>query len=342
MNKILTKNLSKQNILVDSHGRTINYLRLSVTDRCNYRCTYCMPEKMKFLPKKDLLTFEEMDHLCSLFIARGITNIRLSGGEPLVRKGILRFISNLSRYIVSGDLNEITLTTNGSQLKSLSEDLFQSGVRRVNVSLDSLSEKKFSKITRRDDLCNVIEGLEAAKKAGLKIKINTVVIKNKNLDEIDNIISWSHKNNFDISLIETMPMGLTDKDRIDQYISLSDVKKIIEEKLTLTDSNYKTSGPSKYYEVKETKGLIGFITPLSNNFCASCNRIRLTSTGKLYMCLGQNNNIDFRNLLRESDKKSLNLAIDTAMKNKPKSHDFDISYKNQKPSVDRHMSVTGG
>ena len=342
MNKILTKNLSRQNILVDSHGRTINYLRLSVTDRCNYRCTYCMPEKMKFLPKKDLLTFEEMDHLCSLFIARGITNIRLSGGEPLVRKGVLRFISNLSRYIVSGDLNEITLTTNGSQLKSLSEDLFQSGVRRVNVSLDSLSEKKFSKITRRDDLCNVIEGLEAAKKAGLKIKINTVVIKNKNLDEIDNIISWSHKNNFDISLIETMPMGLTDKDRIDQYISLSDVKKIIEEKLTLTDSNYKTSGPSKYYEVKETKGLIGFITPLSNNFCASCNRIRLTSTGKLYMCLGQNNNIDFRNLLREGDEKSLNLAIDTAMKNKPKSHDFDISYKNQKPSVDRHMSVTGG
>ena len=342
MNKILTKNLSKQNILVDSHGRTINYLRLSVTDRCNYRCTYCMPEKMKFLPKKDLLTFEEMDHLCSLFIARGITNIRLSGGEPLVRKGVLRFISNLSRYIVSGDLNEITLTTNGSQLKSLSEDLFQSGVRRVNVSLDSLSEKKFSKITRRDDLCNVIEGLEAAKKAGLKIKINTVVIRNKNLDEIDNIISWSHKNNFDISLIETMPMGLTDKDRIDQYISLSDVKKIIEEKLTLTDSNYKTSGPSKYYEVKETKGLIGFITPLSNNFCASCNRIRLTSTGKLYMCLGQNNNIDFRNLLREGDEKSLNLAIDTAMKNKPKSHDFDISYKNQKPSVDRHMSVTGG
>ena len=342
MNKILTKNLSKQNILVDSHGRTINYLRLSVTDRCNYRCTYCMPEKMKFLPKKDLLTFEEMDHLCSLFIARGITNIRLSGGEPLVRKGILRFISNLSRYIVSGDLNEITLTTNGSQLKSLSEDLFRSGVRRVNVSLDSLSEEKFSRITRRDDLCNVIEGLEAAKKAGLKIKINTVVIRNKNLDEIDNIISWSHKNNFDISLIETMPMGLTDKDRIDQYISLSDVKKIIEKKLTLIDSNYKTSGPSKYYEVKETKGLIGFITPLSNNFCASCNRIRLTSTGKLYMCLGQNNNIDFRNLLREGDKKSLNLAIDTAMKNKPKSHDFDISYKNQKPSVDRHMSVTGG
>ncbi len=342
MNKILTKNLSKQNILVDNHGRTINYLRLSVTDRCNYRCTYCMPEKMKFLPKKDLLTFEEMDNLCSLFIARGITNIRLSGGEPLVRKGILRFISHLSRYIVSGDLNEITLTTNGSQLKSLSEDLFQSGVRRVNVSLDSLSEKKFSRITRRDDLCNVIEGLEAAKKAGLKIKINTVVIRNKNLDEIDNIISWSHKNNFDISLIETMPMGLTDKDRIDQYISLSDVKKIIEKKLTLTDSNYKTSGPSKYYEVKETKGLIGFITPLSNNFCASCNRIRLTSTGKLYMCLGQNNNIDFRNLLREGDEKSLNLAIDTAMKNKPKSHDFDISYKNQKPSVDRHMSVTGG
>jgi cyclic pyranopterin phosphate synthase len=342
MNKILTKNLSKQNILVDSHGRTINYLRLSVTDRCNYRCTYCMPEKMKFLPKKDLLTFEEMDHLCSLFIARGITNIRLSGGEPLVRKGILRFISNLSRYIVSGDLNEITLTTNGSQLKSLSEDLFRSGVRRVNVSLDSLSEEKFSRITRRDDLCNVIEGLEAAKKAGLKIKINTVVIRNKNLDEIDNIISWSHKNNFDISLIETMPMGLTDKDRIDQYISLSDVKKIIEKKLTLIDSNYKTSGPSKYYEVKETKGLIGFITPLSNNFCASCNRIRLTSTGKLYMCLGQNNNIDFRNLLREGDEKSLNLAIDTAMKNKPKSHDFDISYKNQKPSVDRHMSVTGG
>ena len=342
MNKILTKNLSKQNILIDNHGRTINYLRLSVTDRCNYRCTYCMPEKMKFLPKKDLLTFEEMDHLCSLFISRGIKNIRLSGGEPLVRKGIFKFISNLSRYISNGDIDEITLTTNGSQLKSFSDDLFQSGVRRINVSLDSLSEEKFNQITRRDDLNNVIDGLEVAKKAGLKIKINTVVIKNKNLDEIENIISWSHKNNFDISLIETMPMGLTDKDRIDQYISLSDVKSIIEKKLTLNDSNYKTSGPSKYYRVKETDGLIGFITPLSDNFCSSCNRIRLTSTGKLYMCLGQNNNIDFRNLLRKGDEKSLNLAIDSAMKNKPKSHDFDISHKNQTPAVDRHMSVTGG
>lgn len=342
MNKILTKKLNKKNVLVDSYGRTINYLRLSVTDRCNYRCTYCMPEKMKFLPKQDLLTLEEMDHLCGLFIARGIKNIRLSGGEPLVRKGIIKFISNLSRYIESNELNEITLTTNGSQLKSCSQDLYEAGVRRINVSLDSLKEKKFNDITRRDDLINVLDGLEVAKKAGLKIKINTVVIKNKNLDEINKIISWAHHNNFDISLIETMPMGLTDKDRIDQYISLSDVKKLILKDYTLVDSSFKTSGPSIYNKIKETNGLVGFITPLSNNFCASCNRIRLTCTGKLYMCLGQNNNIDFRNLLRQGDGILLNNAIDMAMKNKPKSHDFDISYKNQAPAVNRHMSVTGG
>ena len=342
MNKIFTKKPIKQNILIDNHGRTIDYLRLSVTDRCNYRCTYCMPEKMKFLPKQDLLTLDEMDYLCALFISRGIKNIRLSGGEPLVRKGIINFISKLSRFIERGDLNEITLTTNGSQLKTSSQDLYDSGVRRINVSLDSLDEKKFNEITRRDDLCNVIEGLEAAKNSGLKVKINTVVIKNKNLDEINNIILWAHKNNFDISLIETMPMGLTDKDRIDQYISLSEVKKIILEKFTLIDSSYKTSGPSQYNKVEETGGLVGFITPLSNNFCASCNRVRLTCTGKLYMCLGQDNNIDFRNLLRTEDDLSLNLAIDRAMRNKPKSHDFDISYKNQAPAVNRHMSVTGG
>ena len=342
MNRNFIKNPNNKKILIDSYGRTINYLRVSVTDRCNYRCTYCMPEKMKFLPKKDLLTLDEMDYLCSLFISRGIKNIRLSGGEPLVRKGIIKFISNLSRFIKEGDLDEITITTNGSQLKSCSQDLYDSGVRRINVSLDSLDEEKFNEITRRDDLLNVLEGLEAAKKSGLKVKINTVVIKNKNLYEVNNIISWAHKNNFDISLIETMPMRLTDQDRIDQYISLFDVKEIISKKFTLANSPHKTSGPSRYEKVKETGGLIGFITPLSNNFCSNCNRIRLTSIGKLYMCLGQNDNIDFRNIMRNENIDSLNLAIDRAMHTKPKAHDFDISYKNQTPEIKRHMSVTGG
>lgn len=342
MNKILANTPSKENKLIDSFGRKIDYLRISVTDRCNFRCTYCMPENMKFLPKKDLLTFDEMDYLCSLFISRGITKIRLSGGEPLVRKGLIDFISNLSRFILSGDLKEITLTTNGSLLNKMSKQLYDSGVRRINVSLDTLMKDKFYQITRRDDLENVIKGLMTAKDNGLKIKINTVMIKNKNFDEINNIIGWAHKNDFDISLIETMPMGLTDQDRIDQYISLVEVEKEIKKKYSLEETNYKTAGPSFYKKTDKTNNLIGFITPLSNNFCANCNRIRLTSTGKLFMCLGQNDNIDFRSIIRTGNIMQLNSSIDKAMKIKPKAHDFNITKRNQRPSVSRHMSVTGG
>ena len=342
MNKILLDKPKEINELRDSFGRKIDYLRISVTDRCNYRCTYCMPEKMKFLPKKDLLSFEEMDYLCALFVSRGIRKIRLSGGEPLVRKGLIDFITNLSRFIISGELKEITLTTNGSLLKKMSNRLYEAGVRRINVSLDTLLRDKFYQITRRDDLNNVIDGLMTAKDAGLKIKINTVVIKNKNLNEINKIIEWAHKNDFDISLIETMPMGLTDQDRIDQYVSLADVQKIIETKYSLENIDFKTAGPSLYKKTKQTNNLIGFISPLSNNFCANCNRIRLTSTGKLYMCLGQNKNINFREIIRSGDISELNSSIDIAMKNKPKSHDFQISERNQKPYISRHMSVTGG
>ena len=342
MNKIFINSPSKNNKLIDSFGRKIDYLRISVTDRCNFRCTYCMPEKMKFLPKKDLLTFDEMDYLCSLFISKGITKIRLSGGEPLVRKGLIDFISNLSRFISSGDLKEITLTTNGSLLDKMSKQLYDSGVRRINVSLDTLIKDKFYQITRRDDFENVIKGLMTAKDNGLKIKINTVIIKNKNFDEINNIIEWAHKNDFDISLIETMPMGLTDQDRIDQYISLVEVEEEIKKKYSLKETNYKTAGPSFYKKTDKTKNLIGFITPLSNNFCANCNRIRLTSTGKLFMCLGQNDNIDFRSIIRTGNIMQLHSSIDKAMKIKPKAHDFNISKRNQRPAVSRHMSVTGG
>ena len=342
MNKILINTPSKNNKLIDSFGRKIDYLRISVTDRCNFRCTYCMPEKMKFLPKKDLLTFDEMDYLCSLFISKGITKIRLSGGEPLVRKGLIDFISNLSRFISSGDLKEITLTTNGSLLDKMSKQLYDSGVRRINVSLDTLIKDKFYQITRRNDFENVIKGLMTAKDNGLKIKINTVIIKNKNFDEINNIIEWAHKNDFDISLIETMPMGLTDQDRIDQYISLVEVEEEIKKKYSLKETNYKTAGPSFYKKTDKTKNLIGFITPLSNNFCANCNRIRLTSTGKLFMCLGQNDNIDFRSIIRTGNIMQLHSSIDKAMKIKPKAHDFNISKRNQRPAVSRHMSVTGG
>ena len=342
MNKILINTPERNKQLIDSFGRTIDYLRISVTDRCNFRCTYCMPENMKFLPKDDLLTFEEMDNLCSLFIARGIKKIRLSGGEPLVRKGLIDFISNLSRFISYGDLKEITLTTNGSLLNKMSKQLYDSGIRRINVSLDTLMKDKFYQITRRDDLENVIHGIMTAKDNGLKIKINTVVIKNKNFNEINEIIEWAHKNDFDISLIETMPMGLTDQDRIDQYVSLIDVEKEIRKKYLLKETNYRTAGPSSYKTTNKSNNLIGFITPLSNNFCANCNRIRLTSTGKLFMCLGQNDNIDFRSILRSGNIAELNSSIDKAMKIKPKAHEFNISKRNQKPAVDRHMSVTGG
>ena len=271
------------NVLTDSFGRKIDYLRISVTDRCNLRCTYCMPEKMKFLPKKDILSFNELEKLCEQFISRGIKKIRITGGEPLVRKGILDFISNINYYKKNNTLDEITMTTNGTLLEEYGEELYKSGVKRINISLDTLSEKRFQEITRRNNLKKVLKGINKAKRIGFKIKINTVVLKNINVDEITDIISWSHSNNFDISLIETMPMGEIEDNRFDQYFSINKMKKIIENKFTLKKSNYKTSGPSNYYTALETNKNIGFITPLSNNFCSSCNRIRITCTGLLYM-----------------------------------------------------------
>ena len=271
------------NVLTDSFGRKIDYLRISVTDRCNLRCTYCMPEKMKFLPKKDILSFNELEKLCEQFISRGIKKIRITGGEPLVRKGILDFISNINYYKKNNTLDEITMTTNGTLLEEYGEELYKSGVKRINISLDTLSEKRFQEITRRNNLKKVLKGINKAKRIGFKIKINTVVLKNINVDEITDIISWSHSNNFDISLIETMPMGEIEDNRFDQYFSINKMKKIIKNKFTLKKSNYKTSGPSNYYTALETNKNIGFITPLSNNFCSSCNRIRITCTGLLYM-----------------------------------------------------------
>ena len=289
------------NVLTDSFGRKIDYLRISVTDRCNLRCTYCMPEKMKFLPKKDILSFNELEKLCEQFISRGIKKIRITGGEPLVRKGILDFISNINYYKKNNTLDEITMTTNGTLLEEYGEELYKSGVKRINISLDTLSEKRFQEITRRNNLKKVLKGINKAKRIGFKIKINTVVLKNINVDEITDIISWSHSNNFDISLIETMPMGEIEDNRFDQYFSINKMKKIIENKFTLKKSNYKTSGPSNYYTALETNKNIGFITPLSNNFCSSCNRIRITCTGLLYMCLRQHDKIDINEILRSTD-----------------------------------------
>jgi len=338
----MLKKLNYSNSLLDSYGRRIDYLRISVTDRCNFRCTYCMPERMKFLPKKDILTFEEMTSLCVKFINRGIRKIRITGGEPLVRKGILDFIKGLSLYLGNGQLEEITMTTNGSLLEESANQLFENGIKRINVSLDSVNKERFHKITRRDNLDQVLKGIYAAKNAGIKIKINTVALKDENIDEIPEIIKWAHSENFDISLIETMPMGEIEGDRFNQYFSLTDMRKTLDKHFTFEESNYETAGPSKYFFIKETKGRLGLITPLSNNFCSNCNRIRITATGMLYMCLGQNDNIDFRDIIRMKDVKLIDKAIDIAMRIKPEKHDFLISEKDQKPAVNRHMSVTGG
>jgi len=340
--KNMLKNLKHSNILIDSFGRKIDYLRISVTDRCNLRCTYCMPEKMKFLPKKDILSFEEMEILCEKFIHRGIRKIRITGGEPLVRKGIIEFISSLNNYKDNNLIDEITMTTNGTLLEKYAEDLFNSGVRRLNISLDTLSENKFNKITLRNDLTKVLKGIEKAKRIGFKIKINTVVLKNTNVDEIPNIISWAHSNDFNISLIETMPLGDVENNRFDEYFPINKMIEIIERNFTLEKSNYKTSGPSNYFKVKETNKELGLITPLSNNFCSNCNRIRITCTGLLYMCLGQDNKIDFKEILRSGDNYLLNNAIDLAMKKKPEKHEFKINNRNESAKIKRHMSVTGG
>ena len=330
-------------VMIDPFGRAVTYLRVSVTDRCDFRCTYCMAEDMTFLPKKDLLTLEELDRLCSVFVGRGVRKLRLTGGEPLVRKNIMHLIRSLSRHLDTGALDELTLTTNGSQLARFASELADCGVKRINVSLDTLDPDKFHAITRWGRIERVMEGIEAAEKAGLKIKINAVALKDFNDAEIPDLLRWANGRGMDLTLIETMPMGDIDADRTDQYLPLSLVRAGLERQFTLTDIPYKTGGPARYVQVAETGGRLGFITPMTHNFCESCNRVRLTCTGTLYMCLGQDDARDLREPLRASDDDArLSQAIDEAIARKPKGHDFVIDRQRRAPAVARHMSVTGG
>ncbi|MEQ8318661.1 MAG: GTP 3',8-cyclase MoaA [Rhodospirillales bacterium] len=329
--------------MIDPFGRHVSYLRVSVTDRCDFRCVYCMAEDMTFLPKKDVLSLEELERLCTAFIRKGVRKLRLTGGEPLVRRDIMTLINNLGKQIRTGALDELTLTTNGSQLARYADDLVAAGVRRINVSVDTLDPEKFREATRWGSLEKVMGGLAAAKKAGLEVKINAVALKHLNADEFDDMIRWCGENSFDLTLIETMPLGEIGEDRVDQYLPLSQVRQDLEKRWTLTDIPYKTGGPARYTEIGETGKRLGFITPLTHNFCESCNRVRLTCTGTLYMCLGQEDAADLRKPLRASDDDALlDAAIDEAIGRKPKGHDFIIDRRDAKPAVGRHMSMTGG
>ena len=332
-----------QRPLVDPFGRAISYLRVSVTDRCDFRCVYCMAENMSFLPKSEILTLEELDRLCSAFIARGVRKLRLTGGEPLVRRGIMTLVNSLSRHLRSGQLDELTLTTNGSQLERYAHDLRAAGIRRINVSLDTLDAEKFRGITRWGSLEKVLAGIDAAQSAGLKIKINAVALKNVNEDEFPQLLEWAHGRGMDLTLIEVMPLGEIGEGRLDQYLPLSLVRSRLAERYRLDDIDYRTGGPARYVRVAETGGRLGFITPLTHNFCESCNRVRVTCTGTLFMCLGQEDAADLRKPLRASEGNDLLFAaIDEAIGRKPKGHDFVIDRRHQRPAVARHMSVTGG
>lgn len=329
--------------MTDPFGRTITYLRVSVTDRCDLRCFYCMSEDMTFLPKADLLTLEELDRLCSAFIAKGVRKLRLTGGEPLVRRNVMSLVRSLSRHLDSGALDELTLTTNGSQLARFAAELRDCGVRRVNVSLDTLDPAKFRAITRWGDLDKVLAGIEAARSAGLAVKINAVALKNMNEDEIPSLLQWAHGKDMALTLIEVMPMGDIGEGRIDQYVPLSLLRARLAQQYTLTDLPETTGGPARYVRVGETGGKLGFITPIIHNFCKSCNRVRITCTGTLHTCLGQEDASDLRRPLRASvDDELLSAAIDRAIGRKPKGHDFIIDRRHNRPSVSRHMSVTGG
>ena len=330
--------------LVDPFGRHVTYLRVSVTDRCDFRCVYCMVEDMTFLPKSDVLSLEELDRICSAFVDRGVRKLRISGGEPLVRRDVMQLFHRLGRHLQTGRLDELTLTTNGSQLRKYAGDLFAAGVRRINVSLDTLDPEKFRAITRRGNLAQVLDGVRAARDAGHKIKINTVALRGVNDGELDNLVRWCGNEGLDLTLIETMPMGEIDEDRSDRYLPLSLVRANLQERWTLEDTDYQTGGPSRYVRVRETGQRLGFITPLSHNFCESCNRVRLTCTGTLYMCLGQEDAADLRAPLRlaPDDDGLLQATIDEAIGRKPKGHDFVIDRRNSGPAVPRHMSVTGG
>ena len=327
--------------MTDRFGRRITYLRVSVTDRCDFRCVYCMAEDMTFLPRKDLLSLEEIDRLTSAFIARGVRKLRLTGGEPLVRRNIMWLVRSLSRHLGAG-LDELTLTTNGSQLARYAEELAECGVKRINVSLDTLDPGKFRVITRKGDFHQVMSGIDAASRAGLKIKINTVALRDVNEAELEDILRWAHGRGFDLTLIETMPMGEVGADRVEQYLPLSIVRTRLERHFTFDEIPYRSGGPARYVQVRETGGRLGFITPMTHNFCEACNRVRVTCTGTLYMCLGQEDAADLRAPLRASqDDALLHAAIDEAIARKPKGHDFVIG-RDQKPSVARTMSLTGG
>lgn len=334
---------SDTSALVDGFGRTVDYVRISVTDRCDFRCTYCMSEHMTFLPKKELLTLEELDRLASAFVERGVRRLRLTGGEPLVRRDVMWLFQRLSRHLDAGTLDDLSLTTNGSQLEKYASDLASAGVKRVNISLDTTDPKKFQDITRWGRLAQVMRGIDAADAAGLKIKINMVALRGLNEFEIEQMVTWCGERGFHLVLIETMPLGEIDEDRTDQYLPLSLVRERLSQSFTLTPSTYQTGGPARYVTVEETGQKLGFITPMTHNFCESCNRVRVTCTGTLFMCLGQEDQIDLRGPLRASPSDDLlHEAFDKAMILKPKGHDFVIDRQSQTPSVSRHMSMTGG
>jgi cyclic pyranopterin phosphate synthase len=335
--------MARYSPLIDPFQREITYLRVSVTDRCDLRCVYCMSEDMTFLPRKSLLTHEELDRLCSAFIARGVKKLRLTGGEPLVRRDLMTLIRSLSRHLQTGALEELTLTTNGTQLKRFAAELAEAGVKRINVSLDTLDPDRFRAITRRGDLNQVLDGIAAAQAAGIKVKINTVALKGENEDELAGMIEWAHGRGMDMTLIETMPLGEIDGDRTDQYLPLSLVRARLERRFSMTELTDRTGGPARYVRLSETGGRLGFITPLTHNFCESCNRVRVTCTGTLFMCLGQEDAADLREPLRASEgDEALHAAIDAAISRKPKGHDFVIDRRGAQPAIGRHMSVTGG
>jgi cyclic pyranopterin phosphate synthase len=329
--------------LIDPFGRHISYVRVSVTDRCDFRCVYCMAENMTFLPKADLLTLEELDRLCGAFAQLGVRKIRLTGGEPLVRRNLMSLVRSVGARVETGQLDELTITTNGSQLERFADELVSAGVRRINVSLDTLDPERFRAITRWGSYEKVMGGIEAAKRAGLSIKINMVALKGVNEDEIDRMLGWCGAEGYDLTLIETMPLGDISGDRTDQYLPLSLVRARLEQRWTLDDIPYKTGGPARYVEVKETGGRLGFITPLTHNFCESCNRVRVTCTGTMYMCLGQDDQAELRDVLRASESDDLlRQTIVDGIARKPKGHDFVIDRRRKAPAVARHMSVTGG
>jgi len=330
--------------LIDPFNRAITYLRVSVTDRCDFRCVYCMSENMNFLPKADLLTLEELDKMCTAFISQGVEKLRITGGEPLVRRNIMEFFNSISRHLKTGALKELTLTTNGSQLHRFAEQLAEIGIKRINVSLDTLNEEKFTQITRWGRLVQVLKGIDAALAAGIKIKINTVALKDFNEDELEKIVKWCANRKMDLTFIEVMPMGdIGNENRLNQYWPLSDLRKRLTKTWTLKDTDEQTGGPARYVRVYETGQKIGFITPMTHNFCESCNRVRLTCTGELYQCLGQEDQVDLRKVLRKnSEIEPLLEAIHSAISKKPKCHDFDYSRQSISGQMSRHMSHTGG